>query len=53
MKKKIPVSEFANELMLRLEKNQSVDCCRDELINLAKLAKAKIGGELVEVNWKD
>lgn len=52
-KKKITVATLADELKLRLDKNQSIDCCKTELLNLAKLAKEKIGKEMIEVNWKD
>lgn len=51
--KKITVAALADELSVRLENNKSVDCCKSELMNLANLAKEKIGAEMVEVNWKD
>lgn len=53
MKKTITVTELAKELKDRLNKNKSVDCCKDELINLANLASEKIGGEMVEVSWEE
>ncbi len=53
MKKKITVSTLAEELIDRLNSNKTVDCCKDELINLALLAKDKIGQEMVEVSWED
>ncbi len=53
MKKKITVSEFADELAQRIDNSKSIDCCKDELMNLANLAKEKIGEELIEVNWRD
>ncbi|MBN1118755.1 MAG: hypothetical protein JXA77_16205 [Bacteroidales bacterium] len=53
MKKQITVAELADELKFRLNKNKSVDCCKQELINLANIASTKIGDEMVEVNWKD
>jgi hypothetical protein len=52
-KKMILVKELADELMHRLEKNKSVDCCKTELLNLAAKAKEKIGNELIEVSWTD
>ena len=52
-KKKITVAALADELKTRLNSNQTVDCCKEELINLANLAKEKIGKEMVEVTWKD
>lgn len=53
MKKIITVSELAVELKNRLDNNKSVDCCKNELINLANLASEKIGSENIEVTWKD
>ena len=52
-KKKITVAALADELKSRLNSNKSIDCCKEELINLANIAKDKIGNEIVEVNWKD
>ncbi|QQS52296.1 MAG: hypothetical protein IPM71_06055 [Bacteroidota bacterium] len=52
-KKKITVAALAEELKLRLNKNQSIDCCKTELLSLASLAKEKMGKEMIEVNWKD
>ena len=52
-KKKITVAALADELKTRLNSNQTVDCCKEELINLANLAKEKIGKEMVEVTWKE
>ncbi len=52
-KKKITVAALADELKIRLDKNQSIDCCKSELVKLAALAKEKIGKEMIEVNWKD
>ncbi len=52
-KKKITIAALADELKLRLSNNKTVDCCKEELLNLASIAKNKIGNELVEVNWKE
>jgi hypothetical protein len=52
-KRMITVTELANELQHRLERNKTVDCCKTELLNLASMAKAKMGSELIEVDWKD
>ena len=49
----ISISEFADELQERLMNNRTVDCCKNELLNLASIAKNKIGDEMIEVNWKD
>ena len=52
-KKTITLKVFADELVSRLNKGQTVDCCKAELINLAKIVKEKLGDETIEVNWKD
>ena len=53
MKKEITISEFADELKKRLNKGQTVDCCKEELITLADIIKKKIGNEKITVNWKE
>ena len=52
-KKEITLAEFADELIERLEKGQTIDCCKEELINLAAIVKEKIGNEKITVDWKD
>lgn len=52
-KRMITVKEFADELTRRLERNKTVDCCKEELLNLATKAKEKIGSELIEVSWRE
>ena len=52
-KRMITVKELADELTNRLERNKTIDCCKDELLNLAAKAKEKMGSELIEVSWKD
>jgi hypothetical protein len=53
MKKKITVSQFADELVQRIDDAKDIDCCKEELVNLANLAREKIGDEIIEVNWQD
>jgi hypothetical protein len=53
MKKEITMVEFADELTARLEKGKTVDCCREELLRLADILKAKIPDERILVNWRD
>lgn len=53
MKKEITISEFADELKKRLTAGQTVDCCKEELLNLADIVKEKIGSEMITVEWKD
>ncbi len=52
-KRQITIAEFADELLERLEKNKTVDCCREELMNLADLIKMKIPNEKITVNWQE
>jgi hypothetical protein len=52
-KKTITLKEFADELELRLKGGKSVDCCHDELINLAKIIRTKLPNEKIEVDWKN
>jgi hypothetical protein len=52
-KKKITLKEFADELELRLKAGKTVDCCKQELINLAGIIRKKLPGEVIEVDWKE
>jgi hypothetical protein len=52
-KRQITIAEFADELTDRLEKEKTVDCCKEELLNLAEIIKQKIPSEKITVNWKE
>ena len=52
-KRIITITEFADELEQRLKTDKTVDCCKKELLNLAKIIREKIGSEKIEVDWKD
>lgn len=52
-KRKITISQFADELENRLNENKTVDCCKDELMNLTEMARNKMGSEMIEVNWQE
>lgn len=52
-KRMITVKEFADELIRRIEHNKTIDCCKDEMLNLAAKAKEKMGAELIEVSWRE
>lgn len=52
MKKKIKIREFTEELIRRVENSQEIECCKEEIVNLAKIAGEKLGEQLIEVNWK-
>jgi len=52
-KKEITLAEFSDELKKRLNDRKTVDCCREELLSLADIVKARIGSEKITVSWKD
>jgi len=53
MKKIITISEFADELTKRIDNSKDIDCCSEEIKNLAAIAKESIGSQTIEVTWKD
>ncbi len=53
MKKEITISEFSDELVKRIEEAKTIDCCKEEIKNLAAIAKTEIGGKKITVEWKD
>jgi len=53
MKKEITVRELVAELVTRIDAQRGIDCCKDEIKTLAKLAAARIPDEKVTVHWKD
>lgn len=53
MKKEITIKEFADELSLRIDKDQGIDCCKSEIKKLAAMAKKHMGDEKITVDWKD
>jgi hypothetical protein len=53
MKKEITVKELCVELKKRIEEHKTIDCCKEEIVNLANLASEKIGHEMILVDWID
>jgi len=51
MEKEITIKQLCDELKKRIEKEKTIDCCKDEIINLANIATEKIGHEKVTVQW--
>ena len=51
--KRIPIAEFVDELIARIDHAQDIDCCREEIKKLALRAKELIPDETIEVMWKD
>lgn len=52
MMKEITVREFVKELYDRIDKSKGIDCCKDEIKKLAKLAEDKIPDATLTVDWK-
>ena len=52
MKKEITIREFADELVERLDSDKTVDCCRQELMNLAAIVKDKLPDHPITVDWQ-
>lgn len=53
MEKEITVAQFAEELVTRIDRAKTIDCCKDEIKRLAHLAAQKMGQEKILVHWKD
>ena len=52
MKKEITIREFADELVDRLNTDKTIDCCKQELLNLAVIVKDKLADYPISVEWK-
>lgn len=53
MKKIIPIKDFSDELIARIDKSKDIDCCREEIRNLAAICKKEIPEKMIEVTLKD
>jgi hypothetical protein len=53
MQKKITIREFSDELTARIDGSKGIDCCKDEIKRLAKLAAEKMPDEKILVTWKE
>lgn len=53
MKKEITVREFAREIIDRIDKAKGIDCCKEEIKSLARLAAKEIPDSKLIVEWKD
>ncbi|MDH4200596.1 MAG: hypothetical protein OEV66_09475 [Spirochaetia bacterium] len=53
MKKEITVRELCQELKKRVGEAKTIDCCKEEIVNLANLASEKMGHEKIMVDWVD
>lgn len=52
MTKEITVREFAAELVARIDAAKGIDCCKEEIKALARLAAQQIPDEKLTVTWK-
>ena len=48
MKKTISIKEFSDELMARIDKSKDIDCCKEEIRNLAAICKKEIPDVKIE-----
>ena len=53
MKREITIREFVADLLERIDHAKTIDCCREELKALARLAAEKMPDEKITVDWKD
>lgn len=53
MKRTITIKEFSDELLARIDNAKDIDCCKEEIKNLALIVKKEIPDISIEVNWKD
>jgi len=53
MKKEITIEEFSRELVERIEKAKAIDCCREEIKELARIAAREIPKQKIVVEWKE
>lgn len=53
MKRRVPISDFTRDLIRRIDEAKGIDCCKEEIKLLAKLAGEKMPGETIEIDWKE
>ena len=53
MTREITIRDFVADLLRRIDEAKTIDCCKPELKNLARLAMAKMPDEKITVEWKD
>ena len=52
MKKEITVRDFVDELVARIDTAKDIDCCKEEIKELARLAQREIPDRTLMVTWK-
>ncbi len=53
MKKEVPIHDYLDELLKRIEDAKTIDCCKEENKVFAAKAKKLIGDETIEIDWKN
>ncbi len=53
MKREVTVARFVEDLLQRLDRAKSIDCCKQEIKTFAELAARKIPDEKLVVEWKE
>lgn len=53
MKRQVPISDFVEELIQRIDSAKTIDCCKEEIKLFAELARTKMPDETIEIDWKD
>lgn len=53
VKRKITIKEFSKELVARIDASKGIDCCKEEIKKLARLAAKKLPDEKLLVTWKE
>jgi hypothetical protein len=53
MKKEITVRELAAELVARIDTDRGIECCKDEIKDLVKLAAERLPEEKIQVTCKE
>jgi hypothetical protein len=53
VEKEITIREFTADLMARIDESKGIDCCKEEIKKLARLAREHMPDEKIVVTWKD
>lgn len=53
MQKDVTMSQFADDLIQRIDKHKTIDCCKEEIKKLAQMAKEHMKDKTISVDWKD
>ena len=53
MKREITIREFVTDLLRRIDETKTIDCCKEEIKTIARLAMEKMPDEKIVVDWKE